>query len=188
LPIKHLDELVANEKVTDVVVAIRPYYSQVERNSFADAIEISNLRTLDMVQTAVKAPVGEYAPFEISFLLFLTMFLSDRNVNAEEAAVLGAALYGASFSRQFETKPIKVTDISVHDVQISYFAAASTANSRPRSITTLIFPAGSKVGAKKVLRSFKRMDAFPLFLDYKTPISPYVLNLHLSSLSLYDEN
>jgi len=116
------------------------------------------------------------------------MLLSDKialNVNADEAAVLGAALYGASLSRQFKTKPIKVSDISVHDIQISYFAAPSTANSRPRSITTLIFPAGSKVGAKKVL-TFKRKEDFSVFLDYKTPVSPYVLNL--ISAFLYDEN
>ena len=135
---------------------------------------------IPMVQTAVKAAVGEYVLFKFSLLLFLTIFLSDKialNVNADEAAVLGAALYGASLSRQFKTKPIKVSDISVHDIQISYFAAASTANSRPRSITTLIFPAGSKVGAKKVL-TFKRKDDFSVFLDYKIPVSPYVLNFH----------
>jgi hypoxia up-regulated 1 len=98
------------------------------------------------------------------------------NVNADEAAVLGAALYGAGLSRQFKTKPIKVTDISVHDIQASYFAASSSANSRPRSITTLIFPAGSKVGSKKVL-TFKRKEDFSIFLDYKTPVAPYVLHL-----------
>jgi hypoxia up-regulated 1 len=70
--IKHLAESVANEKATDVVVAISPYYSQLERDSFADAIEISGLCTLNMVQTVVKAPVGEYAPFKIIILLCLT--------------------------------------------------------------------------------------------------------------------
>jgi hypoxia up-regulated 1 len=93
------------------------------------------------------------------------------NVNADEAAVLGAALYAAlyvaSLSRQFKTKPIKTSDMSVHDIQISYFAAASIANLRPRSITTLIFPAGSKVGSKKAL-TFKRKEDFSVFLDYKT--------------------
>jgi len=109
------------------------------------------------------------------------------NVNADEAAVLGkglnlvaylitdylsgAALHGASLSRQFKTKPIKVTDIHVHDIQVSYFAAATSANARPRSITTTIFPAGSKVGTKKVL-TFKRKEDFTLFFDYKNEIAP----------------
>jgi len=73
-----------------------------------------------MVQTAVKAPVEEYAPFEISLVLFLTTVLSATS----------AAPYGASLLGQFKTKPIKVSNIKVHDIQASYFPAASTANSQ----------------------------------------------------------
>ncbi|KAF8999790.1 Hsp70 protein-domain-containing protein [Cyathus striatus] len=109
-----------------------------------------------MVQSAVKTLVGND---KISW-----------NVNADEAAVLGAALYGASLSRQFKTKNIKVTDVMPHDVQASYFAAATTSNGRPRSITTLIFPAGSKTGTRKTL-TFKRKEDFSIFLDYKNPIA-----------------
>ena len=76
--IKHLAELVANEKVTDVVVAIPPYYSHLERDSFANPIEIPGLRTLDMIQIAVKGPVEEYAPFKINLLLFLTRSIAIR--------------------------------------------------------------------------------------------------------------
>ncbi len=39
--IKHLAELVANEKVTDVIVTVPAYYTQFERDAVADAIEIS---------------------------------------------------------------------------------------------------------------------------------------------------
>ncbi|EAU87647.1 hypothetical protein CC1G_09108 [Coprinopsis cinerea okayama7 len=105
-----------------------------------------------MVQAAVKKFVG---PEKISL-----------NVNADEAAVLGAALHGASLSRQFKTKNIKISDILVHDVQASYFATASTANTRPRSITSVLFPAGSKPGTKKTL-TFKRKEDFDIFFDYK---------------------
>ncbi|KAF8889043.1 Hsp70 protein-domain-containing protein [Infundibulicybe gibba] len=110
-----------------------------------------------MIQAAVRAAVGED---KIAL-----------NVNADEAAVLGAALHGASLSRQFKTKNIKVTDISVHDVQASYFAAQTTPNTRPRTITTTIFPAGSKVGTKKTL-TFKRKEDFSIHLDYKNLIVP----------------
>lgn len=106
--------------------------------------------------------------------LFLTFHCRDKiatNVNTDEAAVLGAALHGASLSRQFKTKNIKVSDIAAHDIQVSYFAAPTSPNTRPRSITTLIFPAGSKVGTKKVL-TFKRKEDFSLFLDYKNPVAP----------------
>lgn len=43
-----------------------------------------------------------------------------QNINTDEAAVLGAAFYGASLSRQFRTKKIKLQDISTHDIQTSY--------------------------------------------------------------------
>jgi hypoxia up-regulated 1 len=88
------------------------------------------------------------------------------NVNADEAAVLGAALHGASLSSLFKTKPIKITDISTHDIQASYFAAATSPNARPRTINTVVFPAGSKTGSKKVM-TFKRKEDFTIYLDYK---------------------
>ncbi|KAF8900168.1 Hsp70 protein-domain-containing protein [Gymnopilus junonius] len=110
-----------------------------------------------MIQAAVKASVGED---KIAL-----------NVNADESAVLGAALHGASLSRQFKTKNIRVSDISAHDIEVSYFASASASNPRPRTITTLIFPAGSKVGTKKLL-TFKRKEDFSLYLDYKNPVAP----------------
>ncbi len=42
------------------------------------------------------------------------------SVNADESAVLGAALYGASVSRQFRTKDIKVSDVIPYAIQVSY--------------------------------------------------------------------
>lgn len=110
-----------------------------------------------MIQAAVKAAVGED---KLAY-----------NVNADEAAVLGAALHGASLSRQFKTKNIKVNDVGVYDVQATYAAAATSPNARPRSITTLIFPAGSKVGTKKTL-TFKRKEDFTISLDYRTSVAP----------------
>ncbi|KAF7307842.1 hypothetical protein MKEN_01144500 [Mycena kentingensis (nom. inval.)] len=105
-----------------------------------------------MIQSAVKATVGES---KIAL-----------NINTDEAAVLGAALHGAGLSRQFKTKNIKVTDISAFDVQVSYLATASTG----RTITTLIFPAGSKTGTKKTL-TFKRKEDFVINFDYKDPVA-----------------
>ncbi|KAK0480495.1 Hsp70 protein-domain-containing protein [Armillaria luteobubalina] len=110
-----------------------------------------------MIQAAVKAAVGED---KISL-----------NVNADEAAVLGAGLHGASLSRQFKTKNIKVQDIGVHDIQAAYFAAPASPNAKPRSISTTIFPAGSKTGSKKTL-TLKRKEDFDIYLDYKTAPAP----------------
>ncbi|KAK0421486.1 heat shock protein 70 family [Armillaria borealis] len=110
-----------------------------------------------MIQAAVKAAVGED-----KFSL---------NVNADEAAVLDVGLYGASLSRQFKTKNIKVQDIGIHDIQAAYFAAPASPNAKPRSISTTIFPAGSKTGSKKTL-TLKWKEDFDIYLDYKTAPAP----------------
>ncbi|THU97845.1 actin-like ATPase domain-containing protein [Dendrothele bispora CBS 962.96] len=110
-----------------------------------------------MIQAAVKAAVGED---KIAL-----------NVNADEAAVLGAALHGASLSRQFKTKDIKITDITPLDIQASYLASAPSSSGRPRTITSTLFPAGSKVGTKKTL-TFKRTDDFDIQFDYKEEVAP----------------
>jgi len=70
-------------------------------DNVTSAIVMGGSTRIPMVQTAVKAAVGGYTPFKISLLLSLTTLLSDKialNVNADEAAVLWAALYGASLS------------------------------------------------------------------------------------------
>lgn len=109
-----------------------------------------NSRT-PMVQAAVKSAVGE-----------------DRialNVNADESAVLGAALYGASLSRQFKTKDIRVTDVLIHDIQASYLASTPGT----RTIHTAVLPAGSKHGARKTL-TFKRKEDFSLVVNYPNEV------------------
>ena len=55
--IKHLAEQVANEKVTDVVVAV-PHYSQFERDAVVDAIDISGLRTLALINDGTAVAVN----------------------------------------------------------------------------------------------------------------------------------
>ncbi|KAL5498189.1 LHS1 [Sanghuangporus vaninii] len=116
-----------------------------------------------VVQASVKSTVGDS---KIA-----------TSVNADEAAVLGAALYGASISPQFRTKDIKVTDIVPYDIQISYLSQPKTLDSAEdaqtpltaqRTLHTLVFPAGSKVGIKKTM-TFKRKDDFVVNMSYKNP-------------------
>ncbi|KAI0318042.1 actin-like ATPase domain-containing protein [Amylostereum chailletii] len=109
-----------------------------------------------MVRAALNAAVGE-----------------DKiavNVNADEAAVLGAALHGAGLSRAFRTKDIKVTDIAPYNIQVSYLAEVKTDGPgvRPRTITSTAFAAGTKTGTRKTL-SFKRRDDFSLQFAYTQP-------------------
>jgi len=102
-----------------------------------------------MIYQAVKAAVGERKVV--------------ANVNPDEAAVLGAGLYGASLSPQFETKGIDVSDIYMYDVMVSY-----PAKHEERSLKdfTTIFPPGSKTGSKKTL-TFKKEDDFSIELLYR---------------------
>ena len=93
------------------------------------------------------------------------------NVNSDEAAVLGAALHGATLSRQFRTKNIKLSDIAPYDVQVSYLAEAKPTDvfdAPPRTITSLAFAKGSKTGTRKTL-TFRRKTDFSLGFSYKSP-------------------
>ncbi|KAH9920858.1 actin-like ATPase domain-containing protein [Epithele typhae] len=98
-----------------------------------------------MVQEAVRS---EFPSTKLAF-----------NVNADEAAVLGAALHGAGLSRQFKTKDIRIADIGPYDIQASYQSEVKQPGARPRTINTLVFPVGSKTSTKKTL-SFKRTEDF----------------------------
>jgi hypoxia up-regulated 1 len=93
------------------------------------------------------------------------------NVNSDEAAVLGAALHGATLSRQFRTKNIKLSDISLYDLQVSYLAEAKSTDvpgATPRTITSLAFARGSRTGTRKTL-TFRRKNDFSLAFSYKEP-------------------
>lgn len=144
-------------------------------------LDLSNITSVIMTGGASRTPMIQAAikqavpADKISF-----------NVNADESAVLGAALHGASLSRQFKTKNIKVQDTIPFDVQATYFAAGATDTSRPRSISSNIFPAGSKVGARKTM-TFKRKDDFTIYFDYKdVPVPGFptrMIEVHINGVA-----
>ena len=103
---------------------------------------------------------------QLSSVLYFFLFLSSISILL---VIVGAALYGASLSRQFKTKDIRVTDTLTYEVQASYFA--STPGSR--TINSHIFPRGSKYGTKKTLTFNKRKEDFSLWLDYKNEVAAY---------------
>ncbi|WVW83006.1 hypothetical protein I302_105022 [Kwoniella bestiolae CBS 10118] len=65
-----------------------------------------------------------------------------QNVNTDEAAVLGAAYYGAALSRQFKMKNLNVTERSYYDIILDKNSAGQVET---------IFERGSKLGERKVL-------------------------------------
>ncbi|OBZ74656.1 Heat shock protein 70 lhs1 [Grifola frondosa] len=56
--VRELAESLAGEKVHDVIVTVPPYYSQFERDSIVDAIEIAGLRTLALVHDGTAVAVN----------------------------------------------------------------------------------------------------------------------------------
>ncbi|KAH7339157.1 actin-like ATPase domain-containing protein [Rhizoctonia solani] len=88
------------------------------------------------------------------------------NVNADEACVLGTAFYGASLSRQFRTKPVKVQDAVVREVYLSYTAENKGKDGNPRTINTMVFPVRSATGIKKTL-TLKRKQDFEVVVGFK---------------------
>lgn len=56
--VKGLAESLAGEKVQDVIVTVPPYYTQFERDAVADAIEISGLRTLALINDGTAVAVN----------------------------------------------------------------------------------------------------------------------------------
>ncbi|TFK24854.1 actin-like ATPase domain-containing protein [Coprinopsis marcescibilis] len=185
--VKHI--LSANNEVKSQVESVAwdiDFKAQVKRSTFEDACKdlqdkwaqpikdaLKNAGlTLDDINSVILAGGSSRVPMVRKVVEeYVGKEKISLNVNADEAPVLGAALHGAALSRQFKTKNIKISDISVHDIQASYFAAATTSNSRPRSITTTLFPAGSKTGTKKTL-TFKRKEDFNIFFDYKDIPAP----------------
>ncbi|KAI0270836.1 HSP70-domain-containing protein [Russula aff. rugulosa BPL654] len=114
---------------------VQPIYDALDNANLTladiDSVILTGGATrIPMVRAALTAIVGEEK---------LAM-----NVNADEAVVLGAALHGATLSRQFRTKNIKLSDISPYDVQ------------------------GSRTGTRKTL-TFRRKNDFSLAFSYKTP-------------------
>lgn len=109
-----------------------------------------------------------------------------KNVNAEEAPVLGAALYGAGITRGFRTKDIRVQDITPYGIDVSYEADKSTegefelsfpagrrlnrlpllADAEPRTINTHLFPVLAKTGVKKTM-TFKKTSDFAVQFSYR---------------------
>ena len=152
--------------------------SKLELSDISSIILAGGSSRVPMVQTAVTAIVGED---KIA-----------RNVNADEAAVTGAALYGATISRHLRTKDIRLQDLASHDLQVvydvesksgalypSFLNVCSSADcnvdpSKSRTIHSILFPRGAKTSAVKTL-SLKRKEDFKIALEYKGDVCVFRL-------------
>ncbi|KAJ3128212.1 Hypoxia up-regulated protein 1 [Nowakowskiella sp. JEL0407] len=87
-----------------------------------------------------------------------------KNINADEAAVLGAGFRAAGLSRQFRVKEIRVKDIIESPIEVVYETESKEETSR--TLRTVLFNEKSALGAKKLM-NFRRETDFTFTLEQK---------------------
>lgn len=88
-----------------------------------------------------------------------------KNVNGDEAAVMGAVFRAASLSRQFKVKEVRLKDISPFPIEVKYTGEAKDASTPGKPFLTPIFGERSVLGTRKIM-SFKRVTDFGFDLQY----------------------
>ncbi|GJJ71741.1 hypoxia up-regulated 1 [Entomortierella parvispora] len=88
-----------------------------------------------------------------------------KNVNGDEAAVMGAVFRAASQSRQFKVKEVRLKDISLFPIEVKYTGEAKDDNTPGKPFLTPIFSEKSVMGTRKIM-SFKRVTDFGFDLQY----------------------
>ncbi|KAF9978678.1 hypothetical protein BGZ73_001033 [Actinomortierella ambigua] len=89
-----------------------------------------------------------------------------KNVNGDEAAVMGAVFRGAGLSRQFKVKEIKLKDRSMYPIEVNYTGESKDGGQTPgKPFVTPIYKEGSVLGTRKIV-SFKRVTDFDFDLQY----------------------
>ncbi|GJJ09364.1 hypothetical protein Clacol_003586 [Clathrus columnatus] len=169
---------VSREEFENVLTDLKPAFSQPILDALENAkLSLDNITSVILMGGSSRVPIIQQAVRDT---------VGDgkvaQNVNADEAVVLGTAFYGASISSQFKTKDIKVQDVIPYDIQVSYLAEAKAADASSRTLTSVLFPAHSKYGSKKIL-TIKRKNDFDITLSYKSP-QPGVFPSHISQARL----
>ncbi|ORZ27841.1 Hsp70 protein-domain-containing protein [Lobosporangium transversale] len=88
-----------------------------------------------------------------------------KNVNGDEAAVMGAVFRAASLSRQFKVKEVRLKDVSLLPIEVKYTGEAKDAATPGKLFLTPIFNKNSVLGTRKTM-SFKRVTDFSFDLEY----------------------
>ncbi|KAI8597075.1 heat shock protein 70 family [Dissophora ornata] len=88
-----------------------------------------------------------------------------KNVNGDEAAVMGAVFRAASLSRQFKVKEVRLKDVSLFPIEVQYEGEAKDDATPGKTFLTPIFGEKSTLGTRKIV-SFKRVTDFGFDLQY----------------------
>ncbi|KAI9258219.1 Hsp70 protein-domain-containing protein [Phascolomyces articulosus] len=104
-----------------------------------------------------------------------------KNVNGDEAAVLGAAFRGASLSKQFRlTKQIVIKDITVFPIEVIYHPEDEHLGRQP--IHTTLFNEFGSIGTRKIM-TFKRQSDFEFDVKYGKPVDEQDVETDLDQIA-----
>ncbi|KAJ2698853.1 lumenal Hsp70 protein [Coemansia sp. IMI 203386] len=132
------------------------------------ALAAANL-TISEVDSIVLAGGGTRAPFVQKAIA--AAFGADkisRNVNAEEACVMGAVFKGATMSSQFRVRDMRLRDAMSHAVRGSYEIESRSLLGGSKQETVYLYPEFGAVGARRVIRDFRGTD---LSVDFEAKMS-----------------
>lgn len=88
-----------------------------------------------------------------------------KNVNADEAAVLGAAFRGASLSNQFRlSKQIAIKDVTVYPIDVSY-KPENKGKEAKTPVSSTIFEKFGPIATRKIM-TFNRVNDFDFEIAY----------------------
>ncbi|KAI8813136.1 Hsp70 protein-domain-containing protein [Cladochytrium replicatum] len=125
-------------------------------------LKVSDINSVVLVGGSVRVPkVQEY----------ITKLVGEdkiaKNVNGDEAAVLGAGFRAASLSKQFRVREIRVKDIHELPIEVVYNTEVNEATGASKKVNTLLFGEKTALGSKKLM-NFKRETDFSFDLVDKS--------------------
>ena len=128
--VRDLAESTAGERVHDVIVTVPPYYTQFERDAVVDAIEISGLRTLALINDGTAVAVNYAMTRSFTEPEYHVIF--DAGASSIRATVVEFAPVPDPKSK---TKVVKdATQITVHGVGFDRYVGGTELDRRLRDL------------------------------------------------------
>ncbi|KAF9412538.1 hypothetical protein BGZ94_001010 [Podila epigama] len=123
-------------------------------------MKIADIQSLVLVGGGVRTPA-----IQASLANIVGEDKIAKNVNGDEAAVMGAVFRAAGLSRQFKVKEVRLKDISLHPIEVKYSGESKDGVTPGKPFLTPIFNEKSVLGTRKIM-SFKRVTDFGFDLQY----------------------
>ncbi|KAJ2609318.1 lumenal Hsp70 protein [Coemansia sp. RSA 1804] len=151
------DDLRIKVTRSELEEAITSFVSRIQAPVY-DALKTANATMAD-IDSIVLVGGGSRVPFVQKTLsdAFGAEKLS-RNVNAEEACVMGAVFKGATLSSQFKVRDMRLRDAMPFAVRGIYPTASRSLLGGTVQETVYPYPEFGAVGARRVIRDFRNTD------------------------------